>query len=82
MQQGRTYILSRPDVQTELPMSRSLLALATSLGFALATLSACSPIPDTIRIGVAQPLSGPLASLGQDMVNGVQMAVDDLNRQV
>jgi branched-chain amino acid transport system substrate-binding protein len=62
-------------------MSRSLLALATSLGFALATLSACSPIPDTIRIGVAQPLSGPLASLGQDMVNGVQMAVDDLNRQ-
>lgn len=62
-------------------MSRRLLALAAGLSFALAALSACSPVPDTIRIGVAQPMSGPLASLGKDMLNGVQLAVDDLNRQ-
>lgn len=62
-------------------MSRRLLTLAAGLSFALAALSACSPVPDTIRIGVAQPMSGPLASLGKDMLNGVQLAVDDLNRQ-
>ncbi len=43
-------------------------------------LSACSPMPDTIKIGVAQPLSGGLATLGKDMVNGVQLAVDELNK--
>lgn len=64
-------------------MSRRLLKLATGLSVALtlAGLSACSPIPDTVKIGVAQPMSGPLASLGKDMLNGVQLAVDDLNRQ-
>ncbi|GAA4428649.1 branched-chain amino acid ABC transporter substrate-binding protein [Acidovorax lacteus] len=43
-------------------------------------LSGCSKVPDTIKIGVAQPLSGPLASLGQDLLNGVQLAVQELNQ--
>jgi len=58
-------------------LSRSALA-----GVAVAStilLGACNRIPDTVKIGVAQPLSGPLAPLGADMKNGVQLAVDELN---
>ena len=48
---------------------------------ALAGLSACSPsVPDVIKIGVAQPLSGPIASLGQDLLNGVTLAVEEINQ--
>lgn len=42
-------------------------------------LGACNRVPDTVKIGVAQPISGPLAPLGTDMKNGVQLAVDELN---
>lgn len=42
-------------------------------------LAGCSRIPDTVRIGVAQPLSGPIAALGQDLLNGVTLAVKELN---
>ena len=34
-----------------------------------------------VVIGVAVPLSGPLAASGQDAVNGVQMALNQLNAQ-
>jgi branched-chain amino acid transport system substrate-binding protein len=45
-----------------------------------ALLCACGPrIPDTITIGVAQPLSGPSAARGQDIVNGAKLAAADLN---
>ena len=54
----------------------ALFALAIG---ALVALSACNRIPDTVKIGVAQPMTGPLASLGADMKNGVQLAVDELN---
>lgn len=60
-------------------MFRRLLGLS-SLS-ALVALTACNRIPDTITIGVAQPTSGPLESLGKDMVNGVKLAVDDINKQ-
>jgi branched-chain amino acid transport system substrate-binding protein len=59
-------------------LRRSLLALTAASAAAL--FSACSKVSDTIRIGVAQPLSGPLGPLGQDMLNGVQMAVDEINQ--
>jgi branched-chain amino acid transport system substrate-binding protein len=59
-------------------LRRSLAALAAVSAASL--FSACSKVSDTIRIGVAQPLSGPLAPLGQDMLNGVQMAVDEINQ--
>lgn len=56
---------------------------AVAAGLALCAalaLGGCSRVPGTLRIGVAQPLSGPLAALGQDMLNGVRLAVDELNR--
>jgi len=57
-------------------------SLCLSVGIALAAallLGGCDRVPDTVKIGVAQPLSGPLAALGADMKNGVQLAVDELN---
>lgn len=43
-------------------------------------LAACGPnIPDTVKIGVAEPLSGPSAARGQDLVNGARLAAIDLN---
>jgi branched-chain amino acid transport system substrate-binding protein len=51
------------------------------LSQAAALLSGCDNPPDTIKIGVAQPLSGNLAALGQDLHNGVKMAVDELNKE-
>lgn len=44
------------------------------------SLTACMErVPSAVRIGVAQPLSGPQAARGQDVVNGVKLAVADLN---
>ncbi|MCW7539282.1 branched-chain amino acid ABC transporter substrate-binding protein [Aquabacterium sp. A7-Y] len=60
-------------------MFRRLFALGGVI--AAAALAACTPIPDTVKIGVAQPLTGPLGGLGTDMLNGVQLAVDELNKQ-
>jgi branched-chain amino acid transport system substrate-binding protein len=57
---------------------RSAISAALVLVMALA---GCNRIPDTIKIGVAQPISGGLAALGQDLVNGVQLAVTELNKQ-
>jgi branched-chain amino acid transport system substrate-binding protein len=56
-------------------------AIATVVA-ALGALAACSSgVPDTIKIGVAQPMSGGLAELGKDMLQGVQLAVGQLNKQ-
>jgi branched-chain amino acid transport system substrate-binding protein len=44
-------------------------------------LAGCNRMPDTIKIGVAQPMSGGLAALGKDMANGVELAVSELNKQ-
>ncbi len=57
-----------------------------SAGLALAPwaagglLTGCGNIPDNVKIGVAQPLSGPLSALGKDLLNGVQLAVNELNK--
>jgi branched-chain amino acid transport system substrate-binding protein len=53
---------------------------AAVICLAVAVLSGCSRMPDTIKIGVAQPLSGGIGALGKDLVNGVQLAVDELNK--
>jgi branched-chain amino acid transport system substrate-binding protein len=48
---------------------------------AAAVLSACAPqIPDTVTIAVAQPLSGPQAARGQDLLNGAKLAIDEINK--
>ena len=44
-------------------------------------LTACTRTPDVLKIGVAQPLSGELASQGRDMLNGAQLAADEINAQ-
>jgi branched-chain amino acid transport system substrate-binding protein len=44
-------------------------------------LTGCSPVPSTIKIGVAVPLSGPLANRGQDLLRGAQLAVAEINAQ-
>ncbi len=59
---------------------RSALGAAVLCALAL-PLSGCNRVPDTIKIGVAQPMSGGLAALGKDLANGVQMAIDELNKQ-
>jgi branched-chain amino acid transport system substrate-binding protein len=57
--------------------SRSIACLAVSIACAL---TACGPkIPDVVKIGVAEPLSGPSAARGQDIVNGAKLAAADLN---
>lgn len=65
---------------TKFAHTRVALGLMVLLG--LAALVGCQPgVPDTVKIGVAQPLSGPLKDLGQDMVDGTQMAIDDINKE-
>src|SRR6186713_402003 len=59
----------------------TLAALTAAVVAGSALLSGCDNPPDTIKIGVAQPLSGNLAALGQDLHNGVKMAVDELNKE-
>jgi len=54
-------------------MQKSLLTLAIlSLGLGHATA-------DTIRIGHAGPLTGPLAHIGKDGENGARLAIEDAN---
>jgi branched-chain amino acid transport system substrate-binding protein len=60
---------------------RSTLFNACAIAFVTLALAGCQRAPEVIKIGVAQPLSGPLADLGKDMVNGVQLAVDELNKK-
>ena len=66
-------------------MAKSLNRRQFAAGLALAPMAAsgllvgCNRMPDTVRIGVAQPLSGPLGALGQDLLNGVTLAVRELN---
>ncbi|WP_395703090.1 branched-chain amino acid ABC transporter substrate-binding protein [Aquabacterium sp.] len=51
-----------------------------ALTLAASLLAGCGPnIPSTLKIGVAQPLSGPSADRGQDLLNGVTLAVKELN---
>ena len=48
---------------------------------ATTALSACGPrIPETLTIAVAQPLSGPSAARGQDLLNGAKLAIDEINK--
>ena len=59
---------------------RFSVSLALTAIAAAVFMAGCSKVPDTIKIGVAQPLSGPLGALGQDLLNGVNLAVAELNK--
>jgi branched-chain amino acid transport system substrate-binding protein len=56
-----------------------LLVLTAVLSSAL--LQGCDSVPAVIKIGVAQPLTGNLSALGQDLLNGVNLAVEELNKE-
>ena len=65
-------------------MTKLIFRRATALASVLigtSLLSGCDSAPSTIKIGVAQPLSGNLAALGQDLLNGVKLAVDEMNKE-
>jgi branched-chain amino acid transport system substrate-binding protein len=54
----------------------ALLSVLLVLG-----LAGCDSAPPVIKIGVAQPLTGPIGALGQDLLNGVNLAVADLTKE-
>ena len=59
---------------------KKVLFLALALIMALALFGACSKTDgDTIKIGINMELSGELASYGQDTVEGLEMAIDEIN---
>jgi branched-chain amino acid transport system substrate-binding protein len=46
----------------------------------IAGLSACSPsVPDTMKIGLLVAQTGPYGLRGKDLINGAQLAADELN---
>lgn len=58
---------------------RTFAAFGSALALVMA-LDGCSPsVPETVKIGVAMTLSGPTANRGQDLLNGAQLAVDEIN---
>lgn len=62
--------------------NRTVHPLALSLILSSILLMGCDSPPSVIKIGVAQPLTGNLAPLGQDLLNGVNMAVEEINKDV
>lgn len=46
-----------------------------------ALLSSCNNIPDIVKIGAAFPLTGQRAAQGQDLLNGVKLAIAELNAE-
>lgn len=42
-------------------------------------VAGCAKREDVIKIGFAAPLTGDQAAIGQDLANGVQMAIDEAN---
>lgn len=61
--------------------SFTLTVCAVALTTATLVLTGCDNPPSTVKIGVAQPLSGDIAELGQDLYNGVKLAVAELNKE-
>jgi branched-chain amino acid transport system substrate-binding protein len=54
---------------------------AALLAFALLLAACGTGVPDHVRIGVVAPLSGPRAAIGEELVRGAELAVEELNRQ-
>ncbi|MGH8735647.1 MAG: ABC transporter substrate-binding protein, partial [Burkholderiales bacterium] len=56
----------------------TLVALALPLLTPTATVAQSGPI----KIGMLAPLTGPFAQIGKDMVNGTELYLDEIGRQV
>lgn len=59
-------------------LKRNSLGLTLSVAATLAILAG-SAFAETVKIGVLAPVSGKQAADGQEMVNGAQLAIDELN---
>lgn len=58
---------------------RRLLAAAALAGLLLSPLTARAQTPVPIKVGVIGPFTGPSSDFGQPMLNGVRLAVDEIN---
>lgn len=59
---------------------RLALALWASGALTTALLGGCAPsVPDTLRIGVLVPMTGPQALRGKDLLNGALLAAEQIN---
>jgi branched-chain amino acid transport system substrate-binding protein len=59
---------------------RLALALCVPCALIAAGLAGCGKsVPDTMKIGVLVPLSGPATLRGKDLLNGAQLAADQIN---
>ena len=56
-----------------------IVPVVAALSLASSVAHAADPL--TVTIGVAAPLSGPQAAIGQDAVNGVRLAAQELDRR-
>jgi branched-chain amino acid transport system substrate-binding protein len=68
-----------------LPRARSVRLRAATAAVVLLLVAAATGgcgigVPDHVRIGVVAPLTGPRASIGNEMVRGAELAIEDLNR--
>src|SRR5262245_31671546 len=60
-----------------------LLALGVATGWLALSASAQAPPAKTpIKIGVLSPLTGPLAALGKDLVDGARLYVEEVNGEM
>ncbi|WP_296508147.1 branched-chain amino acid ABC transporter substrate-binding protein [Rhodoferax sp.] len=68
-------------MQLKLSRRSTLRMLTASAVASSGLLAGCDSTPSVIKIGVAQPLSGNLAALGQDLLNGVNLAAEEINQE-
>ncbi len=64
-----------------LPRRRVTAGFVLGLVASVVLLQGCDQSPLKVKIGVAQPLTGNLAALGNDLLNGVKLAVEELNKE-
>lgn len=57
----------------------SSLAVCTALGLSGCGHKTSDDGGGVVKIGLAAPLTGPQAQLGQDMANGAKLAIDEIN---
>ncbi len=79
-------VREKPGVKSMLPrVTRRNLALISVLILAASSLTGCltqtgAQAPDTIKVGAVVPLTGRYGSLGEQVRNGYEFAVDAINR--
>jgi branched-chain amino acid transport system substrate-binding protein len=61
------------------PKQAQALLAATLAGLLLAPLAAPAQTAAPIKVGVIGPFTGPSSDFGQPMLNGVRLAVDEIN---